>query len=614
MSATSAQPQAWVIESGSGVTVPVRRHILFLLTALAATLVAGCQKAVDQSDPLQLKAAAEVVLLPHVVPERREEILQAVGRSSLPASIKAPALSGIPDEESRAARIVLSQLGASQPDVSRRIRELSRLVNGVTERPMGASELQKIEPWIEARMHWAAVDGSLLLGRDGGEVGQLTAGLNLAKSQGLTRHGAEMVRNMVNPVLDQWKTAPVAGFAADVRYIAALFGARESVEAAVVIFSVLTAIGLAGSGRVAGGKIFTGVGAAVVLAVLTGFLWSLVIQAGTLAGGKQTTFLAFGIISIAMFLLIGSAIFHPVYFGKWMSRLRGVGRGNPGQAVFLVSFLAVYREGFEMSLSMTTLSMMGGWGAVWQGLGVGIPAGLLMIAVGWKVHRGWIGVRGMLVASGAMMVVAAASFSALFVNYLEQQGTISPVYLLKDVPVAVTVFTGLSGSAQTLLAFVAVGGALIGPWCARRLANLPRRRSQATGREGRAGELEGVLKVFAAAGLLATAGAASQWKTGGSVAEPVGEVSWEYASDATKKGTALLVDTRTVGSLPAADGAVGFPMDNDDASIKEFCEFAGEGKEILVLGNGTDGETMARRIGSLCGKEVKKVLWDGPTP
>lgn len=614
MSAISAAPQAWETESGGGLTVPERRSSLLLLSAFVALACGGCQRAVDQADPLQFKAAAEVALLPHVVPERRDEIIRVVERSSLPASIKTPALSGNPDEEARAARIVLSQIGASQPDVRKRIQELSRLVNGVTERPMGASELQKIEPWIEARMHWAAVDGSLLLGRDGREVGQLTGGLNLAKSQGLTRHGAEMVRGMVNPVLDQWKEVPVGGFSADVRYIAALFGARESVEAAVVIFSVLVAIGLAGSGRVPGGKIFAGVSGAVVLAVLTGFFWNFIIQAGTLAGGKQPIFLAFGIISIVMFLVIGSAIFHPIYFGKWMSGLREVGRCNPGRAAFLVSLLAVYREGFEMSLSMTTLSMMGGWGAVWQGLGVGIPAGLLMIAVGWKVHRGWIGIRGMLVASGAMMVLAAASFSALFVNYLEQQGAISPIYLMKGVPVAVTVFTGFSGSAQTLLAFVVVAGALLGPWCVRRLANVTIRRSHVAGRGGHAGRWGGVLKVGAAAGLLALAGAASQWKTEDAGTGPVGEVSWDYASGAAKKGTALLVDTRVEGSLPALDGAVGLPMDNDDASIREFCEFAGVGMEILVVGEGGDGETMARRIGSLCGRDAKKVLWDGRTP
>lgn len=588
------------------------RQIKVTLILGCSLLAAGCQPHLDQSDPAQLNAAAEVVLLPHVVEERRAEILGILEESTLPPSIKIPAMSGEPTEEARAARVVLSQVGASGPDIHRRIAELSQLFNGITERPLSSGELQKIEPWLNARMHWAVVDGSLLLGRGEGEVGQLTGGLNLSKSPGLTRHGASMVREMVNPVLERWKVTPVDGFAPDVRYIAALFGARESVEAAVVIFSVLTAIGMAGTGRVRGGKIAAGVIFAAVLAVATGLLWNALIHAGTLGGGKQTIFIAFGALSIAMFLLIGSAIFHPIYFGKWMSKLREIGKGNPGGAAFLIAFLAVYREGFEMSLSMTTLSMMGGWDAVLQGLGAGIPAGLLMIAAGWKIQRGWIGVRGMLIASGGMMVLASASFAALFVNYLEQQGSISPIYLVKDIPVSLTVFTGLSGSLQTLLAFLAVAGVLILPWMIRRARNLePGGGMGSIGVLGGRAAWVGVAKVGAGVAILALVGVASRQVKVEEIPEPVEAVTWAYALEAANKGVAVLVDSRETGSEPAIDGAIGLPLDNDDGSIKEFCEFAGEGKDILVFGDGDQGEAMARRIFSLCGRRVKSVLPDG---
>lgn len=586
-----------------------------LLISGLCLLPSGCQRAVDQGDPLEMKAAAEVVMLSHVVPEKRAEILTIVEKSTLPPSVKIPALSGDASEEARAGRIILSQVGAAGPDVARRIDELSRLVNGVTERSMGTAEMLAIEPWIEARMHWAVVDGGVILGRGGEEVGMLTGGLNLSKSQGLTRHGADMVRGMVNPVLEQWKLSPVDGFAGDVRYIAALFGARESVEAAVVIFSVLAAIGLAGSGRLRAGRILAGVFLACLLAVGTGLVWNALIQVGSLAGGKQTIFIAFGVLSIVMFLLVGSAIFHPIYFGKWMSKLREVGRGNAGWAAFIVSFLAVYREGFEMSLSMTTLSMMGGWDAVLQGLGIGIPAGLLMIVAGWKVHRGWMGVRGMMIASGVMMVLAASSFSALFVNYLEQQGAIIPVYILKDTPVALTVFTGFSGSLQTLAAFTAVMSVLVIPWGARRLRNSLKNDPAIFQREIGQGWGEFV-KVAGTIAVLAGIAAFSQQEAGGGLEEPVETVDWAYAKNASDSGRAVLVDARETGSTPAVEGAISLPMDNDDGSIKEFCDFVGEGKEILVLGavsGGVDGG-LANRISTLCARVAKNVTWEGAEP
>lgn len=582
--------------------VSPRRSLLFFCAALGA-LVSGCDKPIDRDDAGQLRVAAEVAMLPHVVPDRRTEILGSVRDSELPAPVKKAALSGDPSEEMRAARIVLSQLGAGKPDVNRRIDELSRLVNGVTARSMGSEELKLVEPWLEARMHWAAVDGGLLLGRGSDEVGQLTGGVNLSKSPGLTRHGAEMVREMVHPILQTWKSAPVSGFSADVRYISALFGARESVEAAVVIFSVLTVVGLSGSGRVRRGKIAAGAALAVAAAFATGLFWNALIQAGTLGGGKQLIFVSFGLISIAMFLLIGSAVFHPVYFGRWMSKLREIGRADAGRAAVLVSFLAVYREGFEMSLSMTTLSMIGGWSAVAQGLGVGIPAGVLMVVAGWKIHRGWIGVRGMLVASGAMMVLAAASFSALFVNYLEQQGTISPLYIIKGVPVAVTVFTGLSGSLQTLLAFAGVGGALVIPWVARRLRCRLLSGAVNSGGGGwlNAGRVGGVVTALAGIGALTGAG--------GTRTTAVESIGFAEAVASARGGKFVLVDSRDAGSSPAIEGAIGLPMDNDDASIREFCDFTLGKAEVLVIGPDGKGEEMARRIGLLCGIKTKNVLW-----
>lgn len=540
-------------------------------------------------------------MLPHVVPERRAEILRTVESSRLPEGIKNAARSGDSSEEIRAGRVVLSQMGASSPDVEARCRGLLGLLRGVTERPMGRGELELVTPWIDARMRWAVVDGELLLGRDDSEVGQLTAGLNLSKSSGLTRHGADMVRKMTVPVLEAWIASRVDGFGADTRYIAALFGARESVEASVVIFSVLAAIGLAGSGRVPWSRLAAGVGVAVLLSLATGKMWNSLIKAGTLLGGRETIFIAFGVASIAMFLLIGSAIFHPVYFGGWMSKLREIGRKNAAWAGFLVAFLAVYREGFEMSLSMTTLSMMGGWGSVWSGLGIGLPAGLLMVAAGWRIHRGWIGVRGMLIASGAMMVLAASSFAALFVNYLEQHGTIVPFYLHKNVPVAVTVLTGLSGSLQTLAAFLGTAFLLIGPWAFLRIRHLiqgPGGKVQpmAAGAETamvtlRSGGIGAVVALLA--------GAAVGHGTAGTSA-----VSWEEAKQSA--ATSIVVDGRAAGSSPALDNSTSLPPDNDDDSIRQFCDFAG-GKKIIVYGTGKSGKAMAERISKICGRDTEYI-------
>ncbi len=565
-------------------------------------LLSGCHRPLDQGSPEQLKAAAETVLLPHLTEERREEVLKTIKGSALPESIILPATSGNSEEERRAARIVLAQVGTGADDIERRRSNLARLIRGITARSMSDAELEALGPMIDAKMHWAVVDGNLLLGRDDAEVAQLTSGINLATSPGLTRYGAGMVREMTEGVLEAWRGGGAVEFSAEVRYIAALFGARESLEAAVVIFSVLTAIGLAGTGLLVGRKILAGIGAALCLAVVTGFIWHLLIHAGSIVGWKQGIFVSFGILSIVMFLVIGSAIFHPIYFGKWMGVLRGLARKRAGQAAFWVAFLAVYREGFEMSLSMTTLSMMGGWQAVFQGLGLGVPAGILMIALGWKIHRGWIGVRGMLIASGAMMVLAAASFSALFVNYLEQQGAVIPTYIIQDVPISVTVFTGFSGSLQTLAAFLTVAGGLLVPWILRRGRSYLSRRK--TIERGLA--LDAV-RAFAVAGVVGAVCAVA----GSNRAGNIEEVPWETVLAEVRAGRGVIADARELGVLPIIEDAVALPPDNDDDSLREFCNFAREFGVVFVYQPG--GTEMAARLSDACELRVK-VIKQGVVP
>jgi len=570
------------------------RLFTFLATAV---FLSGCHRPVNTADPVELRAAAEVVLLPHLVQERREDVKSIIRNSTLPESIKRAALSDTDKEELRAGKIVLSQVGAKEDDIKKRVKSLKDLLLGITERPMSRGELEAIGPWVDARMIWAAVDGNLLLGRDDREVGQLTAGLNLSKSPGLTRYGAEMVRDMGIPVLEAWENTPVDLYSGEVRYIAGLFGAREGVEASVVIFSVLVALGLAKSGRPIGKRIFAGAACAIFLAVATGFAWKLLIGSGWLGSDGQSIFIVFGVLSILMFLLIGSAIFHPIYFGRWIGTLRDMGRKNASGAAFWVAFAAVYREGFEMSLSMTTLSMIGGWNAVFQGLGVGIPAGLLMVAAGWKIHSGFLGLRGMLIASGGMMVFAAASFAALFMNFLEQQGTVDPVYLFSNVPTAVTVLTGLSGSFQTLAMFVGTAGLLLAPWMIRRSKKL------FYGGGGAGSALREALAAVAVAGAISVLLALSI-NTRREGAQWSGEVaSWSTASDDSKTGLGVLVDTRVPGSSPPVEGTTGLPPDNDDNSIRQFCEFAA-GKKIYVFGEEGTAGSMAKRIADICGQNV----------
>jgi hypothetical protein len=579
---------------------------LALLGVFSVASLTGCHRPVNKADAQELRAAAEVVLLPHVVEERRQEIKGVVEKSTLPDSIKSSALSGDESEEMRASRIVLAQAGASGDDIRSRVQSLRGLILGITERPMSRGELEAVGPLIDSSMLWAVVDGSLLLGRDEREVGQLTAGMNLTKSPGLTRYGAEMVRNMTMPVLAAWESTPVEIYHGEVRYIAGLFGAREAVEAAVVIFSVLVAVGLVKSGRPIGRTIFAGAFFALALSFLTGLGWNFLVEKSTLSGYGHAIFIAFGVLSILMFLVVGSAIFHPVYFGRWMGVLREAARKNAAHAAFWVTFLAVYREGFEMSLSMTTLSIIGGWAAVFQGLGVGVPVGLLMVAAGWKIHRGFLGVRGMLIASGAMMVLAASSFAALFVNFLEQQGRIIPLYLVEGVPSFLTVITGFSGSAQTLGAFVATSAVLVVPWLLRRARNFSKiHRHNEIFQPAKGGISEALAAVVVAGMVSALAVAAgagrpdpNRWQGG--------TIDWVSAIAESKAGRGLLVDTRPPGSSPSIEGATGLPSDNDDNSILQFCDFVKD-KKIYVFGDKPAVERMARRIQDKCKTDVSLV-------
>lgn len=156
---------------------------------------------------------------------------------------------------------------------------------------------------------------------------------------------------------------------------------REGLEAILVVGALITFLVKTGSGD-RRRDIHVGVGAAIVVSLVTAFLLETVFRIGP---ARQELLEGFTMVAAAVMLFYVSYwLLTKVEVAKWnafmKSKVQDAVSSGSALALASVAFLAVYREGFETVLFYKALMLAGGTGSLFPVL-AGMALGALVLAI-----------------------------------------------------------------------------------------------------------------------------------------------------------------------------------------------------------------------------------------
>jgi high-affinity iron transporter len=242
--------------------------------------------------------------------------------------------------------------------------------------------------------------------------------------------------------------SPLASFGASF-----LILLREGLEAILVLGAIITFLVKSGR-RDALPWVHVGWGAALVLGALTWFLATYVI--GISGANREVTEGVTALLAAGMLLYVGLWLHSKAHSRAWQRFIRErVGAALARRtlwALALVSFLAVYRELFEIVLFYQALWAQAGAGARAPLFGGIAVAAMLLAALGWAMYR-----YGLRLPLGPFFTVTAILLAALAVVFagqgvaaLQEAGAIE----IDTVPFIRVPALGIYPTLQTLAAQV----------------------------------------------------------------------------------------------------------------------------------------------------------------
>jgi high-affinity iron transporter len=258
---------------------------------------------------------------------------------------------------------------------------------------------------------------------------------------------------------------------------------REGIEA-VLILASLTAGWRRNTPSVLRMALFGGVMFAGVATLLTWLGVAAVVS--RLAGYGEVLDAAISIFSVLLLLLVTNWFFHRVYWTGWVAgfharkhRSLSAGRGRLTGMV-LLGFISTYREGFETVVFLQALSLQTSRSAVSAGALIGIAvvllAGTLILGVRLRLPY-----KKMLVATGLMISLVLVVMVGNTVAAMQDVGWATKHMLQVRVPGWATLWLGVHGSAEAVVAQLAAAVVVFGSyWLAERQHGQPRRALSTT--------------------------------------------------------------------------------------------------------------------------------------
>lgn len=453
-----------------------RKHMKIII-AVAALVISTCitqaaaQVASTYHSPGEINAAK--ICLPYATDANRAEIEAIAAMDPSTASIVTHGTQG---EKATLSRKTLFAAGPLVPILNQRLDEIEADFNSwVPLTPMEANTPERQSAARENQLWIGAMTGMLDFNVE--DMVVLSQSLSETSYPFTPQLDKETYRDTGIEAISRVRTQLAnMHIGRETAFVAGLFGFRESIEACVVIMAIFVFLK-----KVVGVKINFRAAMAGLIAALfvsVGMAWTWASLAGALR--SETTYIVFGVVSIVLLLTVTNVNFHPIYFGKWMGMLRKLSMRGEFWASFLIPFVALLREGLEMSLSMTTLSLEAGWSPILQGLGVGIPIGILAVIFLTKVFK-IVSQRHLLITSGVFVFIAVSSFAGLFVASLARQGVFTPHALPSgwpEIPIWATILFGFSSSWEGLLTPFLIAAIIFVPWGIVRIPSLIRSRQR----------------------------------------------------------------------------------------------------------------------------------------
>jgi len=230
---------------------------------------------------------------------------------------------------------------------------------------------------------------------------------------------------------------------------------REGLEAILVLAAIIAYLVRAGR-RDALPYVHAGWGAALALGAVT---WAIATYAVSLSGAnREITEGVTALLAAAMLIYVGFWLHSRAYAHAWSRFIREQVDGALGRrtmwAMAAVSFLAVYRELFEIVLFYQALwaqAGAAGQGALLGGIGV---AAIVLAAIGWAIFKYSIRlpIGPFFAAMSVLLALLAVVFAGNGVAALQEAGVVdaSPVAFVSAPAL------GIHPTWQTILAQLAV--------------------------------------------------------------------------------------------------------------------------------------------------------------
>ena len=243
---------------------------------------------------------------------------------------------------------------------------------------------------------------------------------------------------------------------------------REGLEAVVILAALLA--GLRGPENKAvrrniGIGAWLALGASGLLFVLSHYLLAGLSKYG------ETLEAVISIIAVIVLLIVTNWVFHKYYWSGWNAKLRQLSKSAQGKqgtgfehlAMVGVGFATIFREGFETTLFMQSLTLEAGLKPVLQGIGIGgFVIGVMGVAVFYVGSK--LPYRKMLIYTGMLVLLVLFTFLGSTTRLFQTVGWL-PVHPIPgfSLPNWTGVWLGLyptwEGMIAPFLAFVYVGAA-----------------------------------------------------------------------------------------------------------------------------------------------------------
>jgi len=236
---------------------------------------------------------------------------------------------------------------------------------------------------------------------------------------------------------------------------------REGIESLIVLFCIVSGLALAYKRWV-----FVGAVSAFFSSFLFYFLLRYFVALNPVAEWIRYFVLANVVLSLGLLLLATNFNFHQVYWSGWISKLKvkSWARG----ALFTAGFFAIFREGVELSLAMSLISLESGSDGVFRSLLLALPIWIALGLCLFVLHKK-LPLKNILLISGGFMLLVTVVFAGFAMRLLQAFNWVdsTPLISKEKIPSWVENVFAFNGTLESIVFMGLIAAFLLIPaWSA----------------------------------------------------------------------------------------------------------------------------------------------------